>query len=180
MTSHSFFDSRHPIYHRPGERPVRHKRILQEHNQDPYFSDEKLKQPAVCHDCGAIYDKGHWHLGGKNPAPENAASVTCPACQRIHDHVPAAYLRISGRFVREHEREVAAIIRHRSQHELREHPLKRIMGIEVRADDRVYSFTDGRLARDIGESLHNAFGGQLDLNYSDRSAITRVRWRRDN
>ncbi|MDP1633620.1 MAG: hypothetical protein Q8L69_02915 [Gallionellaceae bacterium] len=38
-----------------GFHPIRHDRLLQEAVHDSYKNKEKLPQPTVCPDCGAVY-----------------------------------------------------------------------------------------------------------------------------
>ncbi|MBE9515406.1 MAG: ATPase [Proteobacteria bacterium] len=159
----------------------RHDRLLQERYDDPYRSDSKLKQPAICRQCKAVYVKGHWTLK-QLTADEMALAqqVMCPACQRIHDNKAAAYLTISGDFMLDHQDEINGLINHRCEQEHKLHPLKRIMTVEERPDSQVYSFTDAHLARDIGVALYKAYAGELDCRYSKRTSILRVRWSRSN
>ena len=159
----------------------RHDRLLQERYDDPYRRNLKLKQPSVCRQCKAVYVKGHWTLAElPAQAMADADRVLCPACQRIHDNVPAAFLSISGDFMIDHQDEINGLINHRCDQEHKLHPLKRIMTVEDKSDSQVYSFTDAHLARDLGVALHNAYGGELDCRYSKRNSILRVRWSRNN
>jgi NMD protein affecting ribosome stability and mRNA decay len=159
----------------------RHDRLLQERYDDPYRRNQKLKQPSVCRQCKAVYVKGHWTLAElPSEAIASADQVLCPACQRIHDNVPAAFLAIGGDFLIDHQDEINGLINHRCDLEHKQHPLKRIMTFEDKDDSQVYSFTDAHLARDLGVALHNAYGGELECRYSKRNSILRVRWSRNN
>lgn len=161
--------------------PARHDRLLQEQYDDPYRSKQKLKQPAICKQCKAVYHKGHWTLENL-PDKDMAAAdqVTCPACQRIHDNVPAAFLTISGNFFLDHQDEINSLINNRVDQEYQLHPLKRIMSFEDKDSSHLYTFTDAHLARDIGQALERAYSGELDLEYSKHNALLRVSWKRDN
>lgn len=153
----------------------RQNRLLRELDHDPYHSKLKLKGPAACPDCGAVYREGRWTWGER---PEQAEEHRCPACQRIHDKVPAAFLEISGDFTSKHRAEIEHLVENYEARERSEHPLKRIMTTERAEDSIVLSFTDAHLARGIGEALHSAYEGELDYQYEEGDIMLRVRWSR--
>ncbi|MDH3274294.1 MAG: BCAM0308 family protein [Gammaproteobacteria bacterium] len=156
-------------------RQRRRDRLIQEHNHDPYHSKRKIKGSAVCADCGALYLEGRWTW---EKAPADARQSVCPACQRIKDKVPAAFLTLRGDFLNSHKVEIMNLIQNYQAHERAEHPLKRIMGREEQADGIVFTFTDAHLARGIGDALHNAYEGEVDYQYSKEDIMLRVSWTR--
>ena len=149
--------------------------LLQEREHDPYHSRAKLKEPTVCPECNAVFHKGRWVWSA---IPDNAHANLCPACHRIHDKVPAGFLTISGSFHLQHKDEINSLIHNIEEREKSEHPLKRIMGMEMQDGDLVYSFTDSHLARDIGDALHHAYQGELNYQYTDGDIMLRVSWKR--
>lgn len=153
----------------------RHDRLLRELEHDPYHAKVKLKEPTVCPDCGAIYHRGRWTWGER---PQGAHEQRCPACHRIHDNVPAAFLELSGEFRKAHQEEIDHLIHNYEARERKEHPLKRIMSAEVGDDRDVVSLTDAHLARGIGEALHHAYQGELDYEYTEGDTMLRVKWSR--
>jgi hypothetical protein len=104
--------------------------------------------------------------------------VLCPACQRVKDRVPAAFLTIGGSFFAEHHDEIVNLIHNYEQRERAEHPLKRIMASESQDEGTVFTFTDAHLARGIGEALHSAYEGELDYQYTKEDIMLRVTWSR--
>lgn len=160
-----------PLVFHPGE----HLQMLDEVVHDPYLKTEKLSEPTVCGDCGAVYHKGHWQWG---TAPEGANMARCPACKRIHEKLPAGYVSIQGEFAREHHDELVSMIRQYAAHQKSEHPLKRIMSLETDGEELMVTTTDIHLARGIGEALHKAFKGNLDFHYNEAEYLLRVRWQR--
>lgn len=150
-------------------------RRLQEMDHDPYHAKQKLPEPTICPSCGAIFTAGRWSWGDP---PDGAHQTRCPACQRIHDRVPAAFLTLSGAFREAHDAEIRNLMHNYEQRERSEHPLKRIMDIEKHNGELVVTFTDPHLARGIGEALYNAYEGELDYQYTKGDNMLRVTWRR--
>jgi len=156
-------------------RHERHDRLIRELDHDPYHSKRKIEGPALCPDCGAVYSSGRWTW---DTGSAGAAEHRCPACQRIADQVPAAFLTLRGEFLQRHEDEIMNLIRNYEQRERREHPLKRIMDSEKRVDEVVLTFTDAHLARGIGEAIHRAYEGNIDYQYTKEDIMLRVTWER--
>lgn len=158
-----------------GDGKFRGDRRLEEMDHDPYHSKLKLEEPTVCSECRAVFTQGRWSW---NPAPEGAHETRCPACQRIHDRVPAAFLTLCGEFRKAHDEEIRHLMRNYEERERAEHPMKRIMNIEETDDGLSVTFTDPHLARGIGEALHHAYAGDLDYQYTKGDNLLRVTWRR--
>lgn len=158
-----------------GAGKYRGDRLLEEMDHDPYHSKLKLTEPTVCPECRAIFTQGRWSWG---EAPAGAHETLCPACQRIHDRVPAAFLTLSGEFRQSHDEEIRNLMRNYEQREQAEHPLKRIMDIEETDDGLTVTVTDHHLARGIGAALHNAYEGDLDYQYTKGDIMLRVTWHR--
>lgn len=163
--------------HKHGDylREGRHDRLLQELEHDPYHSKLKISEPTVCPDCRAVYSHGRWSWG---EPPPDAHSHRCPACQREHDRVPAAFLTLRGPFFTAHKEEIMGLIHNYEEREKREHPLKRIMGIEEQETGTVITFTDAHLARGIGKAVHDAYEGEIDYQYTKEEIMLRVVWER--
>jgi NMD protein affecting ribosome stability and mRNA decay len=156
-------------------RQERQDRLILELEHDPYHSKRKIKGPAVCPDCGAVYKSGRWTW---EAAATDARDHICPACHRISDRVPAAFLTIRGEFLQLHKDEVMNLIRNYEARERQDRPLKRIMDLNEQADRTEISFTDAHLARGIGEALHSAYEGTVDYRYTKGDIMLRVTWTR--
>jgi len=157
-------------------RRKRQDRLIEELDHDPYHANAKLKAPATCSGCGAVYLRGKWTWA---TAPADATAVVCPACQRIEDRVPAAFLTLRGDFVQHRKAEIMALINNYVQRQRTEHPLKRIMDCKEQEDALVLTLTDAHLARGIGEALHSAYEGDLSYRYTKHEIMLRVIWQRD-
>ncbi len=156
-------------------RSKRQDRLIRESDHDPYHSKMKIKGPAVCPECSAVYDRGRWSW---KAADAGTREHVCPACQRIADRVPAAYLTIRGEFLQRNKDEILRLIRNYEAKEQQEHPMKRIIGTEERADEIHFTFSDAHLARGIGEALHRAYDGDVDYQYTKEDIMLRVTWTR--
>lgn len=156
-----------------GFHPVRRDQLRPERVHDSYKLKDKLAEPAVCASCGAVFHAGRWQWASR---PAAAAEVLCPACHRIHDHYPAGYVELKGSFFAAHRDELMNLVRHHEEKERAEHPLARIMAVEVQHDGVLVTTTDIHLARDLGEALHHAYQGELEFHYNEAENLLRVHW----
>ena len=144
-------------------------------NADSYQARGKYPQPSVCSGCGAVHLKGGWRWGTAKP---DAHRHLCPACQRVHDRVPAGFVEIRGQFFAEHQREVLALLHHTEAKEKSEHPLQRIMNIAITDEGATVALTDFHLTHKLGEALEHAYKGKLKARYTDKDTVMRVTWTR--
>lgn len=170
MSKHSKPTRFHPI-----GSPVRHDRVIQEHEHDAYKSRGKLPEPTVCPECGAVFHEGRWQWMA---APAQAHEEMCSACHRIHDKFPAGFVILAGEFFNQHRDELLHLINNVGERAKAEHPIERIMNIEDEPDGVLVTTTDIHLARGIGEALHHAYHGELEFHYNDEENLLRVRWKR--
>ncbi len=159
-----------PAYH-----SGRHLEVFDDPIADPYQDPASLFERSACIDCGAVYLDDRWQW---ITPPVHALQTRCPACRRIHDKIPAAYVSIEGQFAHEHRQELLEFIRNLETAEKAEHPLQRIMAIEEHGDKLIVTTTDIHLARGIGEALQDVYHGTLDFNHTDAEYLLRVSWLR--
>ena len=152
-------------------------RLIHERVHDPYKTKSKLPEPTVCPNCYAVFKEGRWQWADSWPI--DAHKQTCQACHRANDGYPAGIVTVSGSFAVSHRTEILNLARHQEQQENREHPLHRIMEIEERPDSIVIKTTDIHLPHAIGEALHRAYKGSLDLRYTEESYFVDVKWSRE-
>ncbi len=155
-------------------RPVR--------NEDPYISDEGLKEPAVCTVCHAIYRNKRWYLKEKEFAEiqsgEDVNQVKCPACQKMHQLYPEGVVTLRGDYLWHHEEEIINILRSTENNAMAKNPLARIMRIQPEGDSLLIETTEEKLAEHIGRALHKAHQGELEVQWSDDHSLCRVNWER--
>ncbi len=155
--------------------PIRLDHPLMETVADSYKTKGKLPEPTVCPDCGAVFHAGHWQWLEK---PKDAHQANCPACHRIRDNFPSGYVSLTGDFFAAHEAEILQLIRNHEAQEKAGHPLQRIMAIEKTGQGTQVTTTDIHLARGIGDALHHAYHGELELHYNQEDKLLRVNWSR--
>jgi len=156
----------------------RRDRLVQEYRHDPYFVREKYHEPSLCKECGVVYQDGIFEWM-KNP-PKDAAAITCPACRRINEDYEGGIVRLEGAFLKGHWEDIRNLIENTADRETRERPLERIL--EWRNEDDgtvVIRTTYEHLARRIGEAVHKAYKGDLDLQYPGGEKYVRARWVRN-
>ena len=150
-------------------------RQIEEVGHDPYHPRDKLREPTVCSDCGAVYADGRWRWTQR---PAGAHEAVCPACQRVRDRFPAGTVTLSGDYFAAHRDEVLNLARTQAEREKAEHPMQRIMDIREESGGTVIDTTDLRMARLIGDAIHNAWHGSLEVQYSPNEYRIRVHWSR--
>lgn len=155
---------------------VRRDRLVEEHVHDPYMARSKPREPALCPDCGAVFREGRWQWPLLKPS--EAHHESCPACQRIRDRVPAGVLTLAGEFFAAHRDEIMNLVHNKVERQKAEHPLSRIMEIAEEDGALVITFTDLHLPRSVGEDIARAYEGELDIQYTEKSGLVRVYWRR--
>jgi hypothetical protein len=156
----------------------RRDRLVQEYRHDPYFVREKYSEPSVCRKCGVVFQDGIFEWM-KNP-PADSHEITCPACQRIRDDYEGGVVFLEGGFLAGHWEDIRNLIENTADREARERPLERILEWRNEGDDTVVIRTTyEHLARRIGEAVHRAYKGDLELKYPDGEKYVRAHWRRD-
>lgn len=160
----------------PGFQQVtRHHTIFQDRVDDAYKIRGKLPEPTVCPQCSAVFQQARWQW---LQAPANAHPHHCPACQRTLDNYPAGFLTLEGDFLKTHHDEILHLVQNFENREKSEHPLQRIMATEEQDNSLLITTTDIHLARGIGEAIHSAYQGDLDLHYNQDENLLRVHWTR--
>ena len=164
--------------HKPSDyvrRPPKDERAYGQRNEDPYQSRGKYPEPSTCTGCGAVFKKGRWQWGA---AQEDAHKHLCPACQRMHDRVPAGTVTISGEFFTEHQQEIMGLVHNIEAKERSEHPLQRIMSINQDDGGITISLTDFHLTHAIVEALSSAYQGEANETYVEKDGVMQASWAR--
>jgi hypothetical protein len=110
----------------------------------------KLRGPACCPDCGAIYRRGRWRWEAVPAAPR---AELCPACRSVRARQPQAGVTLRGKFLAAHRDEILARVRACERAENRTHPLQRIVAVSGAGRELRIGTTDVHLARRIESAL---------------------------
>jgi hypothetical protein len=153
---------------------ARKDRLIHERVHDPYKSSRKPPEPRVCPTCHAVFKGGRWQWAESRPMDSH--EELCQACKRVRDNYPAGLVRLSGNLVKTHRAELLNLVRNQEKNERALHPLHRVIKIEEHADEVTVSTTDIHLPKRIGEALHRAYKGRLDLAYEKESCFVRASW----
>jgi hypothetical protein len=145
----------------------------EDHILDPYKRPQKLEEPTICPQCGAVYQAGRWHWATR---PKSAHETVCQACHRINDQYPAGIVTLVGALTVQQKADMINLARHQEADEKAEHPLNRIIDIEEGLDQIVINTTDIHLPRRIGEAIKRAFHGKLERHFDEHGYFVRVNW----
>ena len=74
--------------------------------------------------------------------------------------------------------ELLTLARTTEDREKSQHPLQRIMDIDEKDNRITITTTDIHIARRIGEAIHSAYEGNLDVTYGPGDYVVRVTWTR--
>ena len=154
---------------------TRSARRFNEHHHDAYRSDPKLAEQTTCPQCNASIHDGQWQW---LPADAEAAKVVCPACRRIHDGFPAGYVSVEGDYFARHRVELLHLVQKHATRATAEHPMRRLMKVEDTPEGVMLTTTDTQLACEIGDALHDAFGGMANYSTTNSQEMARVHWSR--
>lgn len=141
---------------------------------DPYKRPQKLAEPTACPQCGAVYHHGRWQWSKR---PTDAQETLCQACLRTNDRYPAGVVTLSGALADKKKTEILHLVRHQEEAEKTEHPMNRIIDVVETPDEIVVNTTDIHLPRRIGEAIHRAYRGKLDMHFDEKAHFVRVTWR---
>lgn len=156
---------------------MRLDRTIQEKSHDPYNEGRKFSEGMYCPDCQALYRQGRWKWPRKGDT--FGEPYLCSACRRIRDKFPAGEVEVSGKYLNNHRDEIMNLIQNIIREEESRSPLKRVIEFANENGILRVSLTDDHLARHIGDALHKAYKGKLDIKYSGGERFVRLYWHRD-
>ncbi len=81
-------------------------------------------------------------------------------------------MTLAGDYADAHMEELLGLARNEETKEKDSHPLARIMSVAKTKEGTVISTKDSHLPRRIGEALHHAHHGALDVHYKIRRRIS--------
>lgn len=126
--------------------------------------------PAVCTQCHATHWEGRWRWDVPQP---DLVPVVCPACQRLRDGVAAHVLELAGALP-PHWQEVKGLLGNVERAELEEHPMERVMKVEIGDDKVLVGLTGMHIARRLIAALGRRFRKSVRLVLTE--TVTRIEW----
>lgn len=160
----------------PGHR-IRQSGMGQRGRLDPFVETRKPKEHSCCPHCGATVHQGRWSW---HQALRDAPPLTCPACRRIAERLPAGELKLSGPFLAKHHDEVIQLLLHNEQRYRSEHPLERLMWMESNdlRGSTVIAFSGQHITRGLAQRLQDAYGGCLSGEDVTPGSMLQLHWSR--
>ena len=162
--------SRTHDFRMPGQQRFRTPRP---HRADSYQGTTKKADSMVCDACDVVYHGGRWYWGA--PPFGEVRGGLCPACQRARDGYPAGTIRLTPAMTA-HE-DLVPMMRHLERSEVAEHPLERILTIEMRREGMLVTTTGLHIARRIVTHLERRFHARARVHY-DETHTLHVDWAR--
>ena len=94
----------------------------------------------------------------------------------MRDNCPAGIVTLHGEPLLTHREPIVNLVRNQEREENAEHPLHRIMKLEVEPRRMTIQTTDIHLPRRIGQALRRAFKGKVTHRYENGTCLVRVSW----
>jgi len=88
-------------------------------------------------------------------------------------------IRLSGKFLLDHEDEVLNLVKHEGKLAEGRNPLHKVVGIEKKDGGIVATTTEHNLALHIGKRLEHAYKGKHEFKFLKGEKYVEVLWRRD-
>jgi NMD protein affecting ribosome stability and mRNA decay len=143
---------------------------------EPYLPKRGLPEGARCKGCGIIYRNKRWQL--ESIPGEISCEVSCPACQRVEDGVPAGVVTLSGPYLADHKEEIINNIKQQEAKHREKNPLGRIMEIKEEGGMVIVTTTEDKLAQKLGREVYKSQRGELHYQWSHEQSMVRVEWKR--
>ena len=147
-----------------------HQRNAEPPDRFTYREEAKLVGGTHCPQCGLIVREGRWT---RDRWPSDGPERTCPACARIRDRYPAGVIELTGD-LGGLATELGNLIRNVEKAEGQEHPLERLIELEV-SEERLYATTTGvHLARRVGSALKRQLKDRVVIRYGEEENLVRI------
>ncbi|MEW6600732.1 MAG: BCAM0308 family protein [Nitrospirota bacterium] len=135
---------------------------------------------AACDRCHSVLVKKRWtqdeDLYNKTRDKKGTAKVVCPSCQNAEDRASGGIVKLKGKFLAEHKKEILTLIRNEEQRARGFNPLGRIMSIHEIGSGVEIKTTNDKLVQRIGKSLQKAYQGRVYYKWSDDTKLLQAEW----
>lgn len=119
-----------------------------------------------------------WDFSTDGKNSYKCTKILCPACRRINDKYEDSIVHLKGEFLQNHKDEIMNLIKNTVDEEMAYRPLERIIEIKEENGEIVITTTYEHIARCIGEAVHRACKGTLNMQYPEGQKYIRVFWQR--
>jgi hypothetical protein len=149
-----------------------------------HASRRKIKEPAICRECNAVYIKGRWTFD-KNALQTDGfdgiepQETVCRACLQKETGEPAGFVYLEGDFFKQHGEEIENLLRNEEEKIAETNPLARIIDWKKAKGRLTVTTTTEHLAQHLGRSLKRAYDGDVRYDFSHENKLARVYWHRD-
>jgi len=157
-----------------------------DHEAGRHRPSRAISEPAVCEDCGAVYENRRWTAANTGSGNERhkhwrpSTLTVCPACVQQRNGEPRGFVYLDGAFFVTHHEEIEQLLRTEAERAAQDNPLARIMEWK-RGDDHklTVNTTTEHLAQRLGHALKKAFRGSAHYDFSHENKLARVNWQRE-
>lgn len=160
-------------YHRGGPAPPKALIALE---------TPRLREPAMCERCGAVYQRKTWRRGERQLGFEPPVGVqwtVCPACRQVRRGEFFGKVSLRGTFLRANEEQILRRVRRVAAQAEAQQPERRIVRVEKARGGIDVLTTSQKLAHRITKELLKAFHGRARCRWADRGGILTATWARD-
>lgn len=161
-----------------GRRPLQNKDLLprspESCEHDTYAKRQKSPDAFVCDACRVVQFGGKWRWGA--PPTGTVRGGLCPACERVRDDYPAGSLHVPAALFHDGE-ELLGVVGHVASRETAEHPLERVIRVELAEDGMTVTTTGIHLARSLAGKLSRSLGRKAQLHYPAEQHRLVVSWK---
>jgi hypothetical protein len=98
---------------------------------------------------------------------------------RNRDTELGGIIKISGKFLLDHEEEILNLVKHEGKLAEERNPKAKVSKIEKANGGIVVEVSEHNLAMRIGKALHNAYKGEHHYNFREGEKFAEVVWKRD-
>ncbi|HXJ36967.1 MAG TPA: NMD3-related protein [Candidatus Eisenbacteria bacterium] len=135
-------------------------------------SGGRLREPAACERCGAVFTRRVWRRGSVGSALlDRVRWVVCPACRLAREGQYFGRVLIRGPMSPTQEALVRARIHNVAARAMRTQPERRVVSVERDRDGLEVLTTSQKLAHRIVRELQKLRGGRATYAWSDDNSL---------
>ena len=136
-------------------------------------SGTRLREPAACERCGAVFSKRVWRRGAhvSHERLSRARWIVCPACRQVDGGEWFGRVVIGGGAARAHDDLIRRRIENVAARTTASQPERRVVSCERHGDQLEVLTTSQKLAHRIVHELKKLLGGRARYQWSDDRSL---------